>query len=155
MSDNCDIKQRWSDVDRLLTRWLAARQDLIVQYCGLSGVQKLSPSSNNCARLRKLCGLLVDYVSAGHFEVYHELLREGEAFDDGGAARATAILANLQDSTAAALHFDEQYGEATSIVDAGLLAKDLSRLGESMAARFELEDRLVAILHHAHQTKVA
>ena len=36
----------------------------------------------NAQDLQRFCEILVDYVSAGHFEVYEQLTAEGKAFGD-------------------------------------------------------------------------
>ena len=156
MLENCDIKERWSGVNKLIERWLAERQAVIVQFCAISGVHELSPQSAaaNRQRLQKYCQLLLDYMSAGHFEVYYELLREAEAFQDGSAEVATALMPEINATTAQALDFSDKYAEATQPAAAGL-AKDLSHLGEVLAERFDYEDRLINATHFCHREQVA
>lgn len=156
MLDNCDIKERWSGVNKLIERWLAERQAVIVQFCAISGVHVLSPQSAtaNRQRLQRYCQLLLDYVSAGHFEVYYELLREAEAFQDGSAELATALMPEINATTAQALDFSDKYAEAEPRALTSL-AKDLSRLGEILAERFDLEDRLIDAMHSCHREQVA
>ncbi|HET8710876.1 MAG TPA: sigma D regulator [Spongiibacteraceae bacterium] len=154
MLDNCDIKERWSGVDKLIERWLAERQALIVQFCGLSGVHELSGNAASRGRLQKFCQLLLDYVSAGHFEVFYELVREAEAFADGSADTAKALMPRLIASTQDALDFNDRYAEATSAPIASL-ARDLSGLGEILAERFDGEDRLIRATHSCHRELVA
>ena len=154
MLDNCDIKERWSGVNALIARWLGERQSLIVQYCAVSGVHEFSPQgSANRNRLQKFCQLLLDYVSAGHFEVYYQLLREAEAFQDGSAEAAKALLPEINGTTAESLDFNDKYADAQTV--GANLAKDLSRLGEILAARFDLEDQLISVLHACHREQVA
>jgi regulator of sigma D len=155
MLDNCDIKARWSGVDELLERWLKERQSLIVQFCALSGVHEFAPqNSSNRNRLQKFCQLLPDYASTGHFEVYYELIREAEAFQDGSSELAKELLPAIAATTEAALDFSDKYTVAAP-TEHGLLAKDLSRLGEVLAARFDYEDQLIAAMHAAHREQVA
>jgi regulator of sigma D len=156
MLDNCDIKERWSGVNKLIERWLAERQAVIVQFCAISGVHVLSPqtAATNRQRLQKYCQLLLDYVSAGHFEVYYELLREAEAFEDGSADAATALMPEINATTAQALDFSDKYAESEQ-PPAAELAKDLSRLGEVLAERFDYEDRLINAMHSCHREQVA
>lgn len=154
--DSTDLDARWQHVDMLLESWLAERQDLIVQFCSLSGVHKLSPQNgNHTNRLNDFCQLLVDYVSAGHFEIYYQLLEEAEAYHDGSIEKAQALLPRITETTQIILDFNDRYNDVNAIVDASLLAKHLSALGETMAARFDLEDRLVAKLHYSHSEQVA
>lgn len=157
MLDNCDIKERWSGVNKLIERWLAERQAVIVQFCAISGVHVLSPQSAvaNRQRLQRFCQLLLDYVSAGHFEVYYELLREAEAFQDGSADLATALMPKINATTAQVLDFSDKYAEADQQHTLTNLAKDLSRLGEILAERFDYEDRLIDAMHSCHREQVA
>lgn len=156
MLENCDIKERWSGVNKLVERWLAERQSLIVQFCALSGVHVLSPQTSvvNSVRLKHFCEMLVDYVSSGHFEIYYELLSEAEAFEDGSAEAAHALIPLINATTADALDFNDKYVNKTQIPIAGL-AKDLSRLGEIFAERFDQEDLLIRTTHSSHREQVA
>jgi regulator of sigma D len=155
-SEVTDLDERWQHVDILLESWLAERQDLIVQFCGLSGVHKLSPQNGNRNnRLNAFCQVLVDYISAGHFEIYYQLLEEAEAYRDGSIEKAEALLPRITATTQVILDFNDRYVDRKEITDPSLLAKHLSALGETLAARFDLEDRLVAKLHHSHKEQVA
>lgn len=154
MLDNCDIKERWSGVDKLVDRWLSERQSLIVQFCALSGVHELSGTNASRSRLQKFCQLLLDYVSAGHFEVFYELVREAEAFADGSADVAKALIPLINETTQRALDFNDKYAEATQAPIASL-ARDLSALGEVFAERFDSEDRLIRVTHSCHREQVA
>jgi regulator of sigma D len=85
MLENCKTREeRWGGVEALIEAWLKERQELIVLYCSLSGAQaKLTSKSRTAQKLQKFCEILVDYVSAGHFEIYDQLLKEAEDFQDG------------------------------------------------------------------------
>lgn len=158
MLENCDIKERWSGVEALVERWLTDRQALIVNYCAISGIQALGASGtggNRHERLQKFCQQLLDYLSAGHFEIYHELLREAEEFKDGSIALARRLLPAITSTTEAGLHFNDRYAEVASVTEPGELAKDLSQLGETLAERFDYEDRLIASLHAVHRELAA
>jgi|SwirhirootsSR3_FD_contig_71_2433991_length_661_multi_2_in_0_out_0_1 regulator of sigma D len=156
MLENCDIKERWSGVDKLIERWLVERQKVIVQFCALSGVHGLAASGNTATRnrLQKFCQLLLDYVSAGHFEIYYELVREAEAFQDGSVEVAKALIPTLNETTAKALDFNDKYAEADASQIAWL-AKDLSLLGEILEDRFDGEDKLINATHLCHREQVA
>lgn len=156
MLDDCDIQERWSGVEELIERWLEERQSLIVQFCGVSGVHEFSPHAPaKRSRLEKFCQILVDYVSAGHFEVYYQLLREAEAFDDGSAELARVLFPYIDRTTESLLTFHDQYADTPDLGNHPQLAKDLSQLGEVLASRFEFEDRMIAGIHQAHRGQVA
>ena len=155
MLDNCsDNNERWNAVEGLLQTWLRERRDILVRYASLAATLDRSDDSKNLqSSLRDLCQLLVDYVSVGHFEVFYELIREGEAFADGSGRLADDIIPQIGDTTEIILGFDEKYPLPEGAV-ADYIA-DLSLLGEVLELRFELEDVLIAGLHKAHATLVA
>lgn len=153
MLENCKtLQERWGGVSDIIDRWLQRRQDLLVDYCELSNVPVFdSGNPDHGARLQRLCENLMDYTSAGHFEVYQQLIAEGRAFGDRAALSETSEwLANVHDATQAALDFNDKY---LATDDLQTLGADLSGLGESLAARFEVEDRMIAALHSAHEAQ--
>lgn len=157
MLNDCQTaKERWGGVSELIDRWLKARQDLIVQYCSLSGMS----ASDNVEVVRKrlgfLCEILVDYVSSGHFEVYEQLIQEAREFDDGGLELASRIYPRITGSTEHALAFNDRF-DAGDLSEEGLKAaySELSVLGEVLEERFSLEDLLIESLHNAHEDQVA
>jgi len=80
MLENCKTaKERWGGVSEIIDRWLEERQEMLVQYCALSGLdQAVVTDERRGEKLRGLCQILVDYVSAGHFEIYDQLIKEGQ-----------------------------------------------------------------------------
>ena len=153
MLDNCTIQERWTGVNEIIERWLQARQTVIVKFCNLSGVhEQRTENDSPSERLQTFCQGLVDYLSAGHFEVYYELIREAEAFDDGSAEQAKALLPGISSTTEKAMAFNDQYVDAEGLLDD--LPSSLSDLGEILEARFELEDQLIDLLHESHRDQV-
>jgi regulator of sigma D len=133
-------------VDALLRRWLAERQELLSRYCALSAAQRVGSSGTGGALLDRFCEVLVDYASAGHFEVYRELLEEGERSGNGRSAEVAALYRLIVPTTAIALDFNDRYFRGAS---GNRLEQDLSRLGQVLASRFDLEDALIRQLHGA------
>jgi len=148
MLDNCkDNKERWQAVDGLLQGWLRERRELLVKYAAIAAtLDRDGDNSTIDGGLERLCQLLVDYVSVGHFEVFYALIREAEAFADGSEELANAIIPSIGDTTEVILGFDEKYPSA----DHSHLDVDLSLLGEVLESRFQLEDQLISVLHFSH-----
>jgi len=148
MLDNCkDNKERWQAVDGLLQGWLKERRELLVKYAAIAAtLDRDGDNSTIDGGLERLCQLLVDYVSVGHFEVFYALIREAEAFADGSEELANAIIPSIGDTTEVILGFDEKYPSA----DHSHLDVDLSLLGEVLESRFQLEDQLISVLHFSH-----
>lgn len=157
MLDDCrTAKERWGGVSKLIDRWLKERQDLIVQYCSLSGMSAINDVEVIRKRLGFLCEILVDYVSAGHFEVYEQLIREAREYDDGGLELASKIYPRITASTEHALAFNDRF-DSGDMSEAGrkALYSKLSELGEVLEERFSLEDLLIESLHNAHEDQLA
>lgn len=154
MLEQCTKEERWSGVNDMIDRWLKERQTLIVQFCAVSGVHEYRPKSERTQqRLQTFCQLLVDYVSSGHFEVYYQLLREAEEFEDGSAELAKSLFPYINATTETAIEFNDAYVSTEG--SSANLSKSLSKLGETLASRFELEDRLIEVMHDAHRELVA
>lgn len=137
-------------VEELLTAWLKERREVLGKYTEI--VVMLDASIDGAAlgeRQGALCELLVDYCSAGHFEVFHELLNEAESFADGSSAIGQELIPSIGDTTEVILAYEEKYG--TGDADARDLERDLSALGEMLESRFQLEDQLIAGMHNRHR----
>ncbi len=148
-----DAEQQFVAVDELLGRWLQGRNTLLSQYTQIVGATETSLDGVELERDQKaLGGLIVDYVSAGHFEVFHELINEAELFADGGRKIAARVIPQISDTTEVILAYEEKYGQGQSYPDT--LVRDLSALGEVLESRFVLEDQLIAGLHNRHRSKL-
>lgn len=153
MLEHCkDAKERWGGVSHIVDRWLEERQDALVIYCNLSEHDEFQPEEHG-EQVRRLCQLLVDYSSAGHFEIYKQLVAEAREFDDQPAIEAAADLyGTIDPTTDVILDFNDKYQE---IDDLDTLREDLSRLGAALETRFSAEDQMIAVLHDAHRDMVS
>jgi regulator of sigma D len=96
---------------------------------------------------------LVDYASAGHFEVYDQLIKEGKDFGDKvGLSQAAELYEVIDLTTEALLDFNDKYQETD---DLGHLVKDLSEIGQHLETRFTAEDQMIEVLHTSHKELVA
>lgn len=154
MLENCkSAQERWGGVSEIIDRWLEERKELLVDYCELSNAVKNAESDNQGGMLRKLCQIMVDYVSAGHFEVYEQLMQEAKEFDDTEGLRvAGGLYKTIDATTELILDFNDKYQETD---DLETLNTDLSKVGEWLATRFEAEDRMIEVLHVSHKDQVA
>lgn len=133
-----------SRVRDLLGRWLRERQDLMHRLCNLAEALRRvrgRAGAKPQPELDRFCEVLVDYVSAGHFEVYRELLEQHER--SGTEAEAMALYDLILPSTEAALDFNDRYFRGGSAIS---LERDLSALGQRLASRFDCEDALIRSL---------
>ena len=146
-------QQQFRAVEALLTRWLKERRGVLARYTEMVvALEGHSPEAQLEGRQNALCELLVDYISAGHFEVFHELINEAEVFADGSSALAERLMPAIGDTTEVILAYEEKYSDRGDYPEK--LKRDLSALGEVLESRFVLEDRLIAGLHNAHRLEV-
>lgn len=146
-------KEQFQAVEGLLTRWLKERRALLGKYTEIVVASDgLADGSALADRQQALCELLVDYTSAGHFEVFHELLEEAEIFADGSSALAEKLMPAIGDTTEMILAYEEKYGSGNG--ESRKLKRDLSALGETLESRFILEDQLIAGLHNSHRRQL-
>jgi len=141
--------QFWPQMHERIENWLVARKKLLVSYCQLSEMGEFSNSSPQQGnQLQAFCEQLIDYISEGHFEIFEQLLKEGYLFSDAkGLAIGEKLLATIHSHTEAVIDFNDKY---LATDDLTTLATDLSVLGEILAQRLEVEDKMVDILHNAH-----
>lgn len=147
--DGKTAEERWARVNQVIERWLIERQEMLVSFCAISETED-SAEREQC--LRRLCQLLVDYVSAGHFEIYDQLVQEGRAYQDrDGLKQAGELFTVIDKTTETALDFNDKYLETD---DLSALDIDLSALSDTLETRFTAEDHMINILHLAHKDLV-
>lgn len=154
MLEHCkNIKERWIGISEIVDRWLQQRQELIVEFCTVSGVHALAgDSADHSSGLKHFCELTVDYVSAGHFEIYDHLIQESEDLGDSGALElAQTLYPSISETTEHVLKFNDNLDDLIDGKTDTNLARELSVLGEKLVERFELEDQLVDKLHFSHK----
>jgi regulator of sigma D len=148
-----DPKVQFQAVEELITRWLRERRAVLGKYTEIAvGSDGMLTPEALSERQQALCELLVDYVSAGHFEVFNELLNEAESFADGSGTLAERVMPAIGDTTEVILAYEEKYGSGNA--ENGKLRRDLSALGEVLESRFTLEDQLIAGLHNSHRRQL-
>lgn len=135
-------------VETLVQRWLQERQQLIVQMMALSDERKRMADPIPLAeRVGAFCQVLMDYVSAGHFEVFDQLLAEAEKRDSDHLVASQALIRRLQPTTDAVIRFNDVYEDPRDEEALAGLSHELSMLGLELARRFEIEDGMIALLH--------
>jgi regulator of sigma D len=127
-------------VQDVLGRWLGERRDLTRRMCDLASARGRTAEKPQPA-LDRFCELLVDYVCAGHFEVFRALLEQHAR--RGTEAEALALYDLILPSTEAALDFNDRYFRGGSAL---MLEQDIAALGRVLASRFDCEDALIRCL---------
>jgi regulator of sigma D len=132
-------------VHQTVAELLAERQQVLVQFCSLAGRETLSDAAVTQSALQAFCQILVDYTALGHFELY-ERIASGKERRREVSAVAQQVYPAIARSTDLIVEFNDKYDGPDGEDSMEHLERDLSRLGESLAERFELEDRLLQAL---------
>ena len=145
---------QWQRIEALVQAWLDERQQLIVLLCTMQGLKGLStpqPYDNPQPmqrQVQRFCQLLMDYISAGYFEVYRELVNEARHFHRENPALTRQIMQKLDTSTDAALAFNEDFEHPNQcLAQRKVLPQRISALMETLEERFALEDQLILSIH--------
>ncbi|EKE84529.1 Rsd/AlgQ family anti-sigma factor [Idiomarina xiamenensis] len=142
-------KQRWGGNNQAIDHWLNERQQLLVGYCQLAGLPPYTKDQQELPAIesiREFCGQLVDYVSAGHFEVYDHITREHVSRGHEIGRLTDDLFPLIADTTDIALDFNDRYGNIAADSEFATFDRDLSALGEAIELRLEFEDRLLGDL---------
>lgn len=142
------LTQRVGGSNELVDQWLEARKQLLVAYCTLVGIKpnKEKHTPLNEKALENFCHNLVDYLSAGHFHIYDRIIKRVEGAGSPKMALATQIYPKLWINTEQVMAFHDRYADTEIDQDLCLaFHHSLSEIGEVLAARFALEDRLILL----------
>lgn len=139
----------------LVDKLLMARQESLVRFQRLAELKPFEPAASVRSALRRFRQALVDYLALGPFEVY-EALEDQPVDSPYCPARELArrLYARIAWTTQAALDFHDRYEGSISERTLTDLDRELSRLGESLATRIDLEDRIIAAVRRI-DTRIA
>ena len=139
-----------SRTQTVIERWLAERSELLVLYCRLTGKRK-SQILPDISQINQFCDILIDYVSAGHFEVYEQVVSLCDKTGDESLQLLKDLFPKISETTDIVVDFNDKYSDdKANVALMSELDSDLSTLGEAIAARVEMEDQLIDTLsvHH-------
>ncbi|MDI4659788.1 MULTISPECIES: sigma D regulator [Cobetia] len=145
--------ERFRGVHQLVDRWLDQRREMLVCFMDLHEACVNDLDQLEMTRVNRFIELLMDYISAGHFEVYPQLKEEGRVFEDTAAlAVCEQLMQRLEPSTELVLSFDEDFSSPTRCQHyRARLPEWLARLQQGLTERFALEDQLIQRLHAVHE----
>jgi regulator of sigma D len=125
----------------LIAKLQNERREVLSLYCNFAELKPFSANDAVKSLLTQFSQILVDYVSLGHFGVYERLL--------AGTERRSRVLSFAKEiypefslTTDAAISFNDKYDNVDRIDGFDELEQDLSVLGENLAKRIDLEDKL-------------
>lgn len=129
----------------MVDKWLVERQEMLVLYCQLAGLEPYTPDRPAKDLLRKFCQVMVDYIAFGHFEVYNRISQGGERRAQVLRV-AEEVYPKIAEVAEISVAFNDKYDTSDHDQPLDELDEDLSMLGAELASRIELEDRVVQAL---------
>ena len=149
MREKNEALRRRKGSRQLIDKLLAERQRVLVLMCEVLGLKPFTADKPVKDMLGEFNSVLVDYIAAGHFGLYHRII-EGTERRQAVVATASKAYPRIAASTDAAVDFNDKYGGEWNFHFMDTLADDLSTLGEKLATRIELEDRIIAAMLGEH-----
>ena len=143
-------EERRSGTQNTIEKLVAERTEMLALFCRVAGADPYSNGNNHKAPARELLQeflqVLVDYLAAGHFSLY-ERIANGSERRRGIAELAQQLYPRIAETTQKALDFNDGY-DGSNVVLGMSFHDDLSKLGELLATRIDLEDKLIERILH-------
>lgn len=140
-----NIQERRSRSNELIQHMLKERNQLLSLLLQVSAEDSENDSTQSIGGLEEFVQVLVDYIAAGHFGLY-ERISEGKERRKAVSDLAVKIYPRIEQTTELALAFDEKYNSENNNKALNHFQEDLSKLGEELTTRIELEDQLIQLM---------
>lgn len=137
-----DRRERTHELVRKLLR---ERQEMLTMFCRVAGLEPFTDKKPSVNVLQEFCQVLVDYSAFGHFEIYERIV-SGRERRARVVEVAREVYPRIAEASEVAVEFNDKYDASDHSLDLHELDQDLSRLGEELAVRIEMEDRIVQAL---------
>jgi regulator of sigma D len=121
-----------------------ARTEMLALFSELIGKRPFVTDSALPMLLQQFCQALVDYTAHAHFQLYRHFAENRERRVPVSKV-ADQIYPKILTITQAILDFNDKYDCEDHCEGLSNLDNDLSELGEHLADRIELEDKLIAV----------
>jgi regulator of sigma D len=138
-------QERRKGTQQMINKLLAERQEMLVLFCQVAGLEPYTRTQSLDNLLQTFCEILVDYTAFGHFEVFGHI-SNGSERRVRVMKMAEEIYPAFVEATETAVNFNDKYDLTDHQLVLDHLAEDLSKLGETLATRIELEDKLVSCM---------
>ena len=136
---------RRGGTQEMVQKLLDERQEMLSMFCRVAGLEPFKGSPPSADVLQEFCQVLVDYSAFGHFEIYERIVagRERRA---QVVEVAREVYPRIAEASEVAVEFNDKYDASDHLLDLHQLDRDLGRLGEEIAVRIEMEDRIIQAL---------
>jgi len=136
------FRERRNQSLELIRKLVAARTEMLALYSKLAENHPFNQGEDIGGLLEEFCESLIDYTAEAHFQLY-------KYFSDNAERRvavrnvAQQVYSRINEITEFVIDFNDRYADTGDVESMQRLESDLSRLGELLADRIELEDRLI------------
>ncbi|MCG6965222.1 MAG: sigma D regulator [Chromatiaceae bacterium] len=137
-----DRRQRTHEMVRKL---LDERQEMLTMFCRVAGLAPYKVAKPSVGVLQEFCQVLIDYSAFGHFEIYERIVA-GRERRSQVVEIAREVYPRIAEASEAAVEFNDKYDASDHTLDLHQLDRDLCTLGEELAVRIEMEDRIIQAL---------
>jgi len=144
-------QEQWGGSSDVIDHWLDKRQNVIVEYCKLAALQPCASKASvselpSPQELQCFCQDLVDYISEGHFKIYDMVMNKWQSTGFQITDDIHQAYAEIVKTTEPLLNFTDSYAAISEEDELEALDDDLSKVGEILESRFELEDELIQLI---------
>ena len=141
-NDTSEAVERRGGTSKVISSMLAERNQLLGLLLQASGMKGDDPAEVDRELLNEFCQVMVDYIASGHFGLYERIV-EGTERRRSVADLAVKLYPLIDQTTQAALAFNEKYEAEKEDIDFSRIHEELSTLGEQLTSRIEYEDQLI------------
>ncbi len=140
-----EVVERRAKSHNEIAHLVESRKETLSLYSDLASRQPFKPEHDTQLLLQHFCESLIDYTATAHFQLYRHIDEDKER--RGPVLKiADEIYPNIAEITQSFLEFNDKYDCGDHCNNLHGLADDLSALGERLADRIELEDKLIAVV---------
>lgn len=146
------VQEQWGGSSEVIDQWLDDRQRMLVTYWKLATNQPNSIKSPGLSKLpsygeiEDFCQNLVEYISTGHFKIYDMVKAKWESTGFKATDEINDTYFKIVATTDPLLNFADKYLDIKEGDELEHFDLDLSRLGEILEDRFEVEDYLIQLI---------
>lgn len=148
MSETRDaVKERRTASHTMIRELVGVRDHVLALYGDLASKHPFNDTRKVSRMLEDFCQSLIDYTADTHFRLYR-FIDEKRERRKAVIEVADRVYPEILDTTDEILNFNDKYDftRGRETLDLTNLEPDLSRLGERLADRIELEDQIIAVL---------
>lgn len=129
----------------MVRKLLDERQQMLTMFCRVAGLEPYAKHNPGVDVLQEFCQVLIDYSAFGHFEIYERIV-SGRERRTQVVEVAREVYPKIAEASEVAVEFNDKYDASDHTLDLKQLDRDLGKLGEELAQRIEMEDRIIQAL---------